>query len=172
MPLSTRTWAVSRLRPPLPSPASCTSLFPFPSLSPWLGGWPFPTPGCLIWPLSCQPFHSPAQNLPAVCQFAGLPSGRVSWTNSSTASYDSLLLLPLPIPGHSLSKPDPSLGATQASGLSAAPHLCPAGLRLSLDVPVPSLPSLAPELWCCVAWKSDAHRAPGNCPVSTPHRMP
>ena len=62
---------VSRLRPPLPSPASCTSLFPSPSLSPRLGGWPFPTPGCLIWPLSCRPFHSPAQNSPAVCRVAG-----------------------------------------------------------------------------------------------------
>lgn len=48
-------------RPCLP-PASCTSLFPSPSLSPWLGDWPFPTPGCLIRPLSCRPFHFPAQN--------------------------------------------------------------------------------------------------------------
>lgn len=40
--LSTRTWAVSRLRPPLPSPSLLHKPLPTPSLPLWLGDWPFP----------------------------------------------------------------------------------------------------------------------------------
>lgn len=140
---------------------------PIPLTFPQAWGLAFPHPGLPDLAPLLSAFSFPCSEL--TC---GLPSGRVSWTNSSTASNDSLLLLPPPIPRHSLSKPDSSLRATQDSGLSAAPHLCPEGSCPSLDVSVPSLPSLAPELWCYVARKSDAHQAPGNCPVSTPHRMP
>lgn len=51
-----------------PTPAFPQPLAQAPShtlASPLAGGLAFPTPGCLIGPLSCRPFRSPAQNLPA-----------------------------------------------------------------------------------------------------------
>lgn len=172
--LSTGTWAVfpGSAYPCLP-PASCTSPFPHPRFPcgwgtglshPRLSDWA-PLLPALSFPcseLACPPAHR-------------LLSGGVSWTNtllSSTAAYNSLLLLLSPAPGHSLSKPDPPLGAAQASGLSAAPHLCPAGPRPSLDVPRPSLPSLAPEPWCCVARRSDAHGLQETVPSAPPIGCP
>lgn len=171
--LSTGTWLVfpGSAHPCLP-PASCTSPFPHPRFpSGW--GTGLSHPRLSDWASLLPALSFPCSEL--VCPPAHGFERRVSWTNtlfSSTAAYNSLLLLPPPTPRHSLSKPDPPLGAAQASGLSATPRLCPAGPRLSLDVPRPSLPSLAPELWCCMARRSDAHRAPENCPVSPPIGCP
>lgn len=52
-----------------PTPAFPQPLAQAPShtlASPLAGGLAFPTPGCLIGPLSCRPFHSPAQNSSAL----------------------------------------------------------------------------------------------------------